>query len=86
MNIKLIGKICMYSMFYIAFFLLGFIAGIIFIQHFMVIEATNFFSNSNLEININMNETRMVEETYRMFNETILPQIQKENQTWQNVK
>jgi hypothetical protein len=59
---------------YFTFFAVGFIFGIIYQQVIFIKGITYLTSYSNIEVNVNLNETKLVEK----FNETFMP-IFKEN-------
>ncbi len=52
--------------------LIGFIAGMVYQQELIKQQVVDVLSDTNLEINVNMNETKLVDYTMQRFNETIL--------------
>lgn len=72
-----LGSVSFWIIMAMVFFGIGFITGMIQQQILITKEIGLALSNANIEVNINMNETKIVDYTMQKFNETILPQITK---------
>lgn len=68
-------EVSRYSFLYFLFAVIGIFIGMTYQQMIIEKQVIDILSNTNLEINVNMNETKMVDYTMRRFNETILPQL-----------
>ena len=72
---RFLSGVLKYVMLYGFFVALGFILGMAYQQVLITQEVGNILSYSNIDINVNMNETKLVDYTMQRFNETILPQL-----------
>ena len=69
-------KIITYAIPYLLIASLAFGLGIVYGEVLLISLAEHALSYTNIEVNFNMNETKLVDYTMQKFNETILPQLQ----------
>ncbi len=66
-------KVTFWMFIYFAWFIIGFVGGMVFQQELITQELSKVLSYTDLEINVNFNETRFIEE----LNNTLIPELKK---------
>lgn len=72
---KTLSEIVMWIMVFFFFYFMGMVSGMLIQQRIIEYGLMNVLGSSNVDIDVNFNETKFVES----FNETIMPQLREIN-------